>query len=76
MAGGAATAPTAEPLLKMPTARERCSAANHSATTSTAAGQLPASPAPSRKRHMPNPNTPRTKKCKISATDHHSTEMR
>ena len=43
--------PTAAPLLKIPEAKARSAVGNHSVTTLIAAGQLPASPRPSRKRH-------------------------
>ncbi len=49
-ASGARIAPTLEPELKSPVAKARSRRGNHSATVLIAAGKLPASPSPSRKR--------------------------
>src|SRR5215469_3898130 len=68
--GGAKIAPTEEPLLKIPEASARSGGGNHSETTFTAAGQLPASPIPSRKRHAPRLHTPPANLCNIDAADH------
>ena len=70
--GGARMAPTAEPLLKKPEARARSVSGNHSATTLTAPGQLPASPMPSRKRNTPRLTAPLAKACRNAAADHHA----
>src|ERR1035441_445819 len=74
--GGARMAPTAEPLLNMPEARARSRSGNHSATTFTPPGQLPASPMPSRKRNMPKLKVPRAKACRKAAADHHAMQRR
>ena len=73
MIGGARIAPTDDPLLKIPEANERSSAGNHSATTFTAAGQLPASPIPSRKRNTPSDSAPRANACNSAHRDHQPT---
>ena len=67
MSGGAITEPSAEPLLKIPEAVERSCAGNHSAVSLTAAGQLPASPTPSRKRSTPKWNGVRASACRSAA---------
>src|SRR6266478_2043592 len=69
MVGGARTAPSAAPLLKMPDASARSREGNHSLTTFTPAGQLPASPAPSKNRQAPRLIGPTAKKCKMPAVD-------
>src|ERR1700691_4221034 len=68
--GGARIAPMDEPLLKTPEASDRSSAGNHSATSFTPAGWLPASPMPSRKRKMPRLRAPAASAHSISAADH------
>jgi len=67
MSGGAMTEPRAEPLLKIPEAVERSRGGNHSAVSFTAAGQLPASPIPSRKRSAPNCSGVRASACSVAA---------
>ena len=67
MRGGAITEPSAEPLLKIPDAVERSCGGNHSAVSFTAAGQLPASPMPRRKRSAPNCNGVRANACRTAA---------
>ena len=70
-ASGAATAaPRAEPVLKMPTPMARCSVGNHSRTALTAAGKLPGSIRPSRKRNPASDHLFQAKPCSICATDH------
>ena len=54
---GARIAPTFAPELKMPVASERSLCGNHSATVLMAAGKLPDSPSPRKKRAMPNSKT-------------------
>ena len=71
--GGARIAPTAEPELNSPAASARSFSGNHSATTFTAPGQLPASPMPSRKRNTPRLSVPRAKACSAAAMLHHAT---
>src|SRR5687768_7677802 len=68
--GGATIAPMAEPLLKMPEASARSFGGNHSETTFIAAGQLPASPNPSRKRKAPSDHADRAIECIAPAADH------
>ena len=68
--GGASMAPKAEPLLKMPLASARSRSGNHSATTLTPPGQLPASPIPSRNRNAPRLQGPVAKACSTAAPDH------
>src|SRR6185369_15521073 len=68
--GGAMIAPTEDPLLKSPEARARSDSGNHSATTLSPAGQLPASPIPSRNRYAPRLTAPVAKRCRMAATDH------
>ena len=70
MIGGARIAPIAEPLLNRPDANARSRSGNHSATTFTPAGQLPASPIPSRKRNIPKLRAPLEKTCRIELMDH------
>ena len=52
---GVTTAPTFDPELKMPVANARSLRGNHSATVLIAAGKLPASARPSRKRISAKP---------------------
>src|SRR5437773_2919755 len=66
-------APTAEPLLNTPEASARSRSGNHSATTFTPAGQLPASPMPSKKRKKPRLSAPRARACSTAAVDHQAT---
>jgi hypothetical protein len=49
--------PMLVPELKIPVAVDRSLVGNHSATALIAAGMLPASPSPRKKRAMPNPVT-------------------
>src|SRR5579863_1729165 len=58
---GARMAPTLAPELKMPVASERSLGGNHSATALMAAGKLPLSPRPRKKRATPKPATERTR---------------
>ena len=51
---GARIAPTLAPELKIPVASERSLCGNHSATVLIAAGKLPDSPSPRKKRAKPN----------------------
>src|SRR3954471_13235213 len=55
---GATAPPRAEPLSNIATAQARSFAGNHSATALVAAGQLQASPAPSRNRKARKPARP------------------
>ena len=71
--GAATIAPSAAPLLKIPAARVRSCGGNHWVTIFTAAGQLPASPTPRRKRHTPNDQGPRATAWSMPATDHQMT---
>src|SRR5262245_41973908 len=72
MSGGATTAPTAEPVLKIPNASERSRGGNHSATALPEPGKPPPSPMPSRKRHTPMPSTDDTMPVRALAADHHT----
>src|SRR5580704_16531153 len=58
-ARGTTIAPTLVPLLKMPVARARSFLGNHSATVLIAAGKLPDSPRPRKKREMPKESAER-----------------
>src|SRR5947209_4684963 len=69
MTGGAITEPADEPALNMPTPSARCFGANHSDTALVAAGQLPGSPSPSKKRAAANDQTPVQKACSMAAND-------
>ena len=60
----------AAPLLKMPEASARSRAGNHSATTFTAAGQLPASPVPNKKRNPASDHAPVASEVRRPAVDH------
>ena len=62
----------AAPLLNMPAASARSRAGNHSVTTFTAAGQLPASPMPSKKRKPASDHGPVASACRMPAVDHHA----
>jgi hypothetical protein len=53
ISGGATMAPTAAPLLNKPMAVERSSGGNHSPASLIPAGQLPASPIPSKNLQIP-----------------------
>ena len=68
MSGGATTAPSVEPLLKIAIANARSRTGNHSATAFAAPGQLPASPMPSRKRNAESCTTERAAACSVEAT--------
>src|SRR5262245_15892898 len=68
--GGAMTAPTLEPVLKMPKANERSLGGNHSATALPDPGNPPPSPMPSRKRNTPNPRTEDAVPVRQFAADH------
>ncbi len=61
--------PMDEPALKMPTPSARCLAENHSDTAFAAAGQLPGSPSPSRKRQTPKETVFHAKACSMAAID-------
>ncbi len=63
-------APMAALLLKMPQARARSRAGNHSVATMTPAGQLPASPTPRRNRNPASDRAPVVSACKMPAVDH------
>src|SRR6187397_1628406 len=56
-ANGVSSAPMLVPELKIPVASARSRFGNHSATVLMAAGKLPDSPSPSRKRTKMNPAT-------------------
>ena len=64
-------APALDPELKTPVARARSRFGNHSATVLMAAGKLPASPSPRRKRAQPKPNAEAARPCSMAATLHH-----
>ena len=68
--GGAINPPSDEPLSKIATASPRSRVGNHSETTFVEAGQLPASPIPSRKRRIRNDQRPPAKACSRPAIDH------
>src|SRR6185437_11653440 len=57
---GATIAPILAPALKIPVANARSRRGNHSATVLMAAGKLPDSPNPRKKRASANPTTVRT----------------
>src|SRR4051812_4053275 len=57
MRGGATTAPSDDPVLKIPNASARSRVGNHSATALPEPGNPPPSPMPSRKRNTPRPST-------------------
>src|SRR5687767_14592024 len=69
ISGGAITAPSAEPVLKIPKASARSLGGNHSATAFPEPGNPPPSPIPSRKRHVPNPKTEETRPVQKFAAD-------
>src|SRR3989442_4388133 len=66
--GGAMTAPTLEPVLKMPKAKDRSFGGNHSETALAEPGKPPPSPRPSMKRKTPNPKTVDTVPCFFNDT--------
>jgi len=70
--GGAISAPVLDPALKIPIALPRSFAGNHSDIALVAAGQLPASPTPRRKRKTARLRTPRAKRWTKVAADHHT----
>src|SRR5687768_12697186 len=70
ISGGAITAPTLEPVLKIPNAIARSRGGNHSATTLPDPGNPPPSPIPSRKRYTPSPRTDVAVPVKKLAADH------
>ena len=72
ISGGAITAPTLDPVLKIPNAIARSFGGNHSATTFPEPGNPPPSPIPSRKRNTPNPKTELTVPVRKFAADHHT----
>ena len=68
MMGGATTAPTVDPLLKIAIANARSRTGNHSATAFAAPGQFPASPTPRMKRKRPSCMTFRAVAWSMDAT--------
>jgi hypothetical protein len=64
------TAPTLDPVLKIPNAIARSFAGNHSATTLPEPGNPPPSPIPNRKRQVPIPSTEDTVPVRTFAADH------
>src|ERR1039458_6214610 len=67
---GARIAPAFDPELKTPVANARSRFGNHSATVLMAAGKLPASPKPSRKRAQPKPIADAASACSMAAMLH------
>ena len=67
---GAMMAPTVVPELKIPVAKALSRFGNHSATTLTAAGKLPASPSPKTAREAQKPVTVREKACNTAPMLH------
>src|ERR1017187_4938952 len=67
---GATMAPAFDPELKTPVAKARSRFGNHSATVLIAAGKLPASPSPSRKRAQPKPKADVASPCIMAAMLH------
>src|SRR2546425_12172095 len=68
---GATAAPTEEPLSKSATAQPRSRRGNHSETAFVAAGQLAASPAPSRKRKKRSEERRVGKECRSRWSPYH-----
>ena len=68
--GGAITAPTLDPVLKSPNAKERSSTGNHSATAFAEPGNPPPSPNPRAKRTAPSCVTLPASPCRAFAADH------
>ena len=67
--GGAIADPSDDPALKMPTPSARCLGGNHSATAFAAAGQLPGSLNPSKKRTPARDQIPVVSACSMAAID-------